>query len=78
MGLLRPLNPFQGYGVYPCSYGRDWVDAHIQTQIRIDSYLKAFSEGHFIAIHLSINSLHPHIYAQGHEGAGAFPSMHPG
>lgn len=41
-------------------------------------YLNAFSEVILWQFHPSINCLHPHILAQGHEGAGPFPSMHPG
>lgn len=54
------------------------VDVPIQTQIRTDSYLNAFSEGHFMAVS-SIHQFytHMHILPHGHWEAGEFPSMHP-
>lgn len=76
--FLCPPNPFQSCGLYPSSCGREGVDVPIQTQIRTDSYLNAFSEGHFMAVS-SIHQFytHMHILPHGHWEAGEFPSMHP-
>lgn len=69
MGFLCPLYPFQGYGVHPsscasvvrCLYS-NWMD----------SYLSAFSEGHFMAI----SSIHQFsILTRSCSGAGACLTM---
>lgn len=53
------------------------VGRYIQTQIRTDSYLNVFPEGHFVA-HLSIDSLDTYTFASGRQGVGAFFTTHSG